>query len=387
MLSSSSRNTRITLVIAGLNGGGAERVCVNLANAWVAQGRPVTIQTVFRKSRTPAYAIDPRVELRDVGWPRIATLAELNMPAIAAVVRGLETACCPELIAEITLIGLMRHAILATNPELVIALIDMTNVRVLAAMHETGVLVIACEQTDTSQVSLGRYQQARRALYRRAAAVVAPHSSIAQYLTDGGARSYAIPNPLEAPPAIQVKRMSRRRRLVSLMRLSAEKRPDLLVRAFGKIAADFPDWDLEIYGVGPMHEYLARLARYAPDQIHLRGFVRDNYAVLRGAELFVSTSWVEGFGNAIWEALACGVPVVAMECGDAVRALVRDGIDGVILSGGISELASALGSLMRDEPRRKVLADRAPEVLTRFSYESSLEAWDNLINGVLNQAG
>src|SRR5437764_1596685 len=156
MLSSSSRNTRITLVIAGLNGGGAERVCVNLANAWVAQGRPVTIQTVFRKSRPPAYAIDPRVELRDIGWPRQATSAELNMPALVRVLRGLQSAGCLELIDEIALIAAMRHAILATTPGVVIAIIDMTNVRVLAAMHETNVPVIACEQTDASQVSLGR---------------------------------------------------------------------------------------------------------------------------------------------------------------------------------------------------------------------------------------
>src|SRR5207302_119079 len=305
MLSSSTRNTRITLVIAGLNGGGAERVCVNLANAWAAQGRPVTIQTVFRKSRTPAYAIDPRVELRDVGWPRGVNLAELNMPAIAPVLRGLQRARCTELLEEITLIAMMRHAILASSPDLVISIIDMTNVRVLAAMHETGVPVIACEQTDTSQVSLGRWQKARRALYRGAAAVVAPHSTIAEWLADGGARAYAIPNPLVGPPTIPIARTNQRRRLVTLMRLSHEKRPDLLIPAFGLIAADFPDWDLEIYGVGSMYESLAELAEeLAPGQIHFRGFVTDHYGVLRGADIFVSSSWVEGFGNAIWEALA-----------------------------------------------------------------------------------
>src|SRR5216684_8136893 len=105
---------RITMVIGGLTGGGAERVCVNLANAWVAQGRPVTILTVARNSAAPAYAIDPRVDLRDIGWPRRATSAELNSVAIAPVLRGLERAGCLELIEEITLIAMIRHAILAT---------------------------------------------------------------------------------------------------------------------------------------------------------------------------------------------------------------------------------------------------------------------------------
>jgi len=37
---------RITIVIGGLTGGGAERVTVNLANAWVERGRQVTLLTV-----------------------------------------------------------------------------------------------------------------------------------------------------------------------------------------------------------------------------------------------------------------------------------------------------------------------------------------------------
>jgi UDP-N-acetylglucosamine:LPS N-acetylglucosamine transferase len=135
---------RITIVVAGLGGGGAERVCVNLANAWVARGRHVTILTVSQNSAAPAYDIDPRVELRDIGWPRGAHSKELNARAIAPVLRGLERAGCNELIQQIALLAMFRYAILATLPDVVIPHIDLTNVRVLAAMHETGVPVIAC---------------------------------------------------------------------------------------------------------------------------------------------------------------------------------------------------------------------------------------------------
>ena len=88
------------------------------------------------------------------------------------------------------------------------------------------------------------------------------------------------------------------------------------MRAFAHIAAAFPEWDLEVYGDGPLRESLKWLAgRLAPDRIHLRGFVRGEYEILAGADLFVSASWIEGFGNAIWEALASGVPVVATTVG------------------------------------------------------------------------
>lgn len=187
---------RITMIIGGLTGGGAERVCVNLANAWTAGGRHNTILTIAQNSKPPVYPIDPRVDWRDVGWPRRACSRELNPVSIAPVLRGLELAGCFDLIEEITLIAMLRHAILETNPDIVVAHIDMTNVRVLAAMYETGVPVIACEHTDLNQVYLPRWQAARQALYRRAAAVVAPHATIARWLARCGAAAYAIPNPL-----------------------------------------------------------------------------------------------------------------------------------------------------------------------------------------------
>jgi glycosyltransferase involved in cell wall biosynthesis len=100
-----------------------------------------------------------------------------------------------------------------------------------------------------------------------------------------------------------------------------------------------------------------------------------------GADLFASASWVEGFGNAIWEALACGVPVVAMDCGAPVRSLVRNGVDGIIVRTK-GALVEALRSLMGDEGLRKALAARALEVLTRFPVEASLQAWDALLDDV-----
>ena len=153
------------------------------------------------------------------------------------------------------------------------------------------------------------------------------------------------------------------------------------MRSFASIAASFPEWDLEIYGNGPQRNMLEHMVeKLAPDRIRICGFASDPYRVLANADVFVSASRIEGFGNAIWEALACGVPVVAMDAGPAVRRLVRDGVDGVIVSQQtMAALAEALASLMNDENRRKAYAARAPEVVERFSLESILERWEELL--------
>jgi glycosyltransferase involved in cell wall biosynthesis len=377
---------RITNVIAGLGGGGAERVCINLANAWVERGWDLTILSGSRNA-TPAYALDSRVQRRDTGGKLKADPEELNVDTLTPMLRGVDGVACFEIIWDMPRLAILRHAILATTPDVVVAHLDYTNIKVLAAMNETGVPVIACEQTDVSRFSIGSWQHTREALYRRASAVVAPHPAIAAWLAGHGARAYAIPNMLQAPPANCLKRTSERRCLVTLMRLSPEKRVDLIVRAFADIAGAFPDWDLDIYGEGPLHDSIVELIdELAPERIRLRGFTDEPYTVLGAADLFVSASWLEGFGNAIWEALACGVPVVAMECGPAVRSLVRDGVDGLIVDGDRPEaLATALASLMGNETARKTLAARAREVVERFSFESALRKWDELLEDVISR--
>src|SRR5688572_22680320 len=140
---------RITNVISGLTGGGAERVCINLANAWVARDWDVTILTLSQGSLPPAYPIDSRVLRLDIA--RSADAKILNRDTIATLLRGLHGIACFEIIWEMPFLARLRHAILATTSDVVIAHIDLTNVRVLAALHETGIPVIACEQTDVSK--------------------------------------------------------------------------------------------------------------------------------------------------------------------------------------------------------------------------------------------
>jgi glycosyltransferase involved in cell wall biosynthesis len=373
---------RITLVIGGLGGGGAERVCVNLANCWVERGHHVTLFTIYQNRTAPAYAIDPRVQRRSVDWPRLPRHGELNAIAIASLLRGLQQAGCAQLTQHITFFALLRDRILAQKPDVVISHMDITNLRVLVAMYETSVPVIVCEHTDATRVSIGSWQSVRAALLPRARAVVTPHEKSAGWFSKYGVRAVTIPNPLIAPVWERVQRNGHRHRLIALSRLSEDKRPDLSVRAFAKIADKFPDWDFEIYGNGPMRATVANLIeKLAPGRIQLRGFTEKPYDVLCNADLFVSTSWVEGFGNSIWEAMACGVPVVATEAGTSTRALVRDGVDGMISNDTVAALARDLATMMRDDAGRAVMGERAREVVDRFSLDASLTAWDDVLSG------
>jgi glycosyltransferase involved in cell wall biosynthesis len=88
-----------------------------------------------------------------------------------------------------------------------------------------------------------------------------------------------------------------------------------------------------------------------PPNVEALGTVADVAAVLRDATLFVLPSRQEGFGIAVAEALAAGVPVVTTPSGGSEE-LVRASSGGVVLSGfSAEELATTVGDLLADSGR------------------------------------
>ena len=108
----------------------------------------------------------------------------------------------------------------------------------------------------------------------------------------------------------------------------------------------------------PRVEHLLRRSS-ARDRLHLLGWRSDVPAILSAADAFLFPSLTEGMPNAVLEAMACGVPVLASDipvhrelAGDEQRVLLVSGDDA-------RDFAAALLRL-RDEPgRRATLADRA----------------------------
>ena len=133
---------RITIVIGGLSGGGRrERVCVNLANAWRrVSGKSRFLP--FQDRRAPAYALDSRVRRRHIGWKRWADPKELNANIDCAHAAGPPWCCLLRDHLEMPLLALAPLLLFSTaTPNVVVAFLDFTNVKVLAAMHETGILL------------------------------------------------------------------------------------------------------------------------------------------------------------------------------------------------------------------------------------------------------
>lgn len=156
-------------------------------------------------------------------------------------------------------------------------------------------------------------------------------------------------------------------------RLIATKRYPLLVETFEMIAAAHPDCRLMILGDGggDRDRVLAQI-RQSPfaDRIHVLGHQAEPAPFYHAMDLLVMPSSHEGLANALLEAMASGVPVLAhAACG--AGEVIENNVSGFLAKiDNAAELARLLGSLLDTPSLLGAVSKNAREcVITRFSLE------------------
>ena len=141
----------------------------------------------------------------------------------------------------------------------------------------------------------------------------------------------------------------RRPLVLAMGRLTAQKGFDVLVRAYAGLPAE-QRGHLMILGDGAEREALLRLAdeQGIADEFSLPGFVEDPRPILKAANLFVLSSRWEGFGNALVEAMALGVPVVSCDCPSGPSEILEGGKLGPLVPvNDVNAMRAAMGQVLQ----------------------------------------
>jgi glycosyltransferase involved in cell wall biosynthesis len=242
--------------------------------------------------------------------------------------------------------------------------------------------VIVSERVDPRLYDPGFAWRALRWLtYRRAAAVVVQTARTRDYLAARlRARLVVIPNPVVPGPRTAASEPL----VVAMGRLVPQKGFDVVIRAFARAADQLTVWRLIIAGVGPVRRALEARAEELgiEDRVALPGMVRDNYALLGRASIFVAASRFEGFPNALAEAMACGRAVVATDCPTGPRELTLDGTAGLLVRvDDHVAVSEALVRLGRDAHLRQRFGAAAAHAMTRYELGAVLKQWHDLLGG------
>jgi GalNAc-alpha-(1->4)-GalNAc-alpha-(1->3)-diNAcBac-PP-undecaprenol alpha-1,4-N-acetyl-D-galactosaminyltransferase len=367
------RPFRLTAVIGSLEAGGAERIMAILTEAWAARGwEIVLLLTLADPAEDPFFEVDPRVKLRHL---------DLYRPS-----RGLRDAVG----GNLRRLQVMRRAIRASRPDVVLAFMVETNVLTILATLGLRVPVVVEEHIHSSWPPLPRqWRLLRLVTYPMASSVVAlTPSALATLGLARGRRGRVIPTPVMPAPTGSADPADPPV-IVAMGRLVPQKGFDMLLDAFVKVAGRHDRWNLEIWGEGPDREALERRrdALGLAGRVTFPGRTQAPYDVLRRGSFFVMSSRREGFPTVLGEAMACGVPAVSFDCPSGPRELIRDGVDGLLIPpNDVDGLADGIERLISDQNLMHDLSSRAPEVVHRYALSTVLERWDALFAEVSDRA-
>jgi glycosyltransferase involved in cell wall biosynthesis len=173
--------------------------------------------------------------------------------------------------------------------------------------------------------------------------------------------------------------------LLAVGRLSREKGFDLLIRALLTVRQRFPKAHLVIAGAGPQEAALKSLCRELDleSAVRFAGHVECPSAFFPGASLFVLSSRHEGLPNALLEAAAGGLPIVALPASQGIVDLLR-GQPGVWLASEIS--ASALASSLLSALDGLPPGQRFPHpFIEQFTFDRAIRAYEDAIDSTLSE--
>jgi glycosyltransferase involved in cell wall biosynthesis/predicted metal-dependent phosphoesterase TrpH len=172
--------------------------------------------------------------------------------------------------------------------------------------------------------------------------------------------------------------------LLSVGRVSKEKRVDLLLETFGRLYRGRHDLRLVVVGDGPVR---AELEESSPAGVQFLGELRGEALaeVYASADLFCFPSTTDTFGQVLLEAAASGVPAVAAAAGGAAE-LVGHGSTGLLVPpDDVAAFAAALDELVEDPRLRQTLGRRALAAAQSRTWEASyaqlLESYAELAAG------
>jgi glycosyltransferase involved in cell wall biosynthesis len=361
---------RLAFVISSLGFGGAERDLSKCANFWAKEGADVCI-FVFTTSQSPSvYSLDDRVKvcfLKD-------HFHHIPVAKMSAFPR------------RIFCIIALRQALKRFQPRVVVSYMDIVNITTLLVCKGLSIPVIVSERTDPVHCRIWGpfhflWDKLRLCTYSHAHRIVVQTSSVAAYFSSHFERNICtIPNAVMKPQQhclIQQKV----RMLVSVGRLNRCKAFDVLIQAFGLMRKEYPSVCLTIYGEGSYRKRLERLIREKDlqEQVSLPGVTTHLQEELLQADIFIFPSLYEGFPNALCEAMALGLPVIASDCSGNTT-VVQDGVDGLIFPvGNVSALVQKLKFLIENFEERQRLSRNARCLPERFPEALNHRLWKEVI--------
>ncbi|MGN1165385.1 MAG: glycosyltransferase [Lachnospiraceae bacterium] len=351
----------ITLFIGGLTGGGAERVCCNLANYLGNCGHYVEVVTMSAGKDT--YGLNRTIK-------RIALLQNCerrnSLSNLMIRMRRLE------------------QYLTRSKTDCYIVFLPINIIMLMLLKKKTSAKIIISERNDPSKYSFIMKRMLIACAKKADGIVFQTSSALKWYKERGTIRSFAIiPNAVNDIKSVKAKEQFEKGKIVAVGRLEKQKNYFLLINAFEKILYEYPQSNLFIYGEGKERKKINRMIciKNLQNAVHLMGYKEDVWDEISNANIYVSTSNYEGMQNSLIEAMTFGLPCIATDCdGGSARELIQNGYNGLLTRKNNEEdLIVAIKRILENEQMAQELGKNASVIKKKLDPTRIYGMWEQFV--------
>ena len=235
----------------------------------------------------------------------------------------------------------IRKLVGSLNPDVSISFQLNANTINMLACYGKDTKSVVCERNDP--YSRGKILQILKPLFKMADGAVFQLSGAREYYNNIKVPVAIIPNPIVSKTDIRCKSYDKRKRVIAAHgRIEiVQKRQDVLIDAFAMLVREHPDYQLQIFGSqwpgtndeARLKEQISKLG--LEGKALLMGVSKNPQQDIKDAMMWVSTSDFEGISNALMDAMAIGIPIVATDCSPGGAAfLIKNKVNGLLVNRG-----------------------------------------------------
>ena len=316
-------NKKTTFLISSLSGGGAEGVCVNVANGLAEIGWEVNLVVLHLNNSAYQDRVSDKVNFVVLGVnhardsslallryirknkPKTILVFNYELPVILVILQTLFRFKTKIITRNIN--TLSQKQALAKGFWLKYVVMPLVNKFYIKADH----IINQCEAMLEDLVAL--YPNASN----KSSVIYNP---LAKHIED-----YAMTNDLRG--------VEKHDYLLCVGRLEKQKAFHLAIEAFAKLSSEYPNLRLKIIGKGSLEGDLKQLVSdlEIEHRVDLDGFKNDMIPYYLHAKATVLTSLYEGFPNVLLESIGLGTPVVAFDCPSGPKEIIINGSNGYLV--------------------------------------------------------
>ena len=356
---------KLLFFVHAIVGGGAERVASILMNAYSSKGYDVVLAT--DASVAPAFTLSSSIKILDLK----CGVSKTERNIFDKAKRYYKVLCNARTIAK------------EINPDIAISFNTSLNHDIILALLGTKIPLICCEHTNILYNHGFKTMFMRKMLY--------PFADAVTVLTKHDYKIWRrkknvvyMPNPIILQkPLLNV---DRQKKVLAAGRLEIwrTKGFDTLIKCWGKVCKDFPDWELHIAGKGneksvKFMEHL--IAENHADHVKLLGFCDNMHEVMSSSEVFCLTSRREGLPMVLLEAMNAGCCCIAYDCVTGPSDIIENGVNGFLVENqNEEEFICCLKKVLSSKDTREFLSLHTANSINKFSIDRVCIRWNILFS-------